>query len=124
MPLMRDAAELLGRLEELRAILRKKHHYIRGEARTLLDFTSDSIAIRQLANNILQALAAIDTAEKEIDDLIREELRPKLERRDRRTPKEPNNMERRLAELERKVEELSRPKNVTDLRQRKEGGAK
>jgi hypothetical protein len=122
MPLMRGAAELLAALETARAKLRTEHRYIRQEARKLLDFSNDPIAVKTLGNNILVALAKIDQAEKDIDDLIREELHPKLQRKSWRETRADQDMNERIAALERRIEELTRPgPKVVSLKDRKEG---
>lgn len=126
MPLTRGAADLLDRLEALRKILRDEEGYILDEVRKLSEVAAgNKDATLKVARNIQIALGNIHRAEQDIDKLIREELRPRLSRKSRDEIQKDAAVEARVAELERKVEELSRPKpnNVVELR-RKEGQAK
>jgi hypothetical protein len=126
MPLTRGAADLLDRLEALRHTLRTEESYILDEVRKLADVAAgNKEATLKVARNIQIALGNIHRAEQDIDKLIREELRPRLSRKGRDEQQKDAEIEARIAGLERRIEELSRPKpgNVAEFR-RKEGQAK
>lgn len=123
MPLTRGSADLLDRLDALRKICREEERYIWGEVRKLLEVAAgNKEATRTLGHNIEIALGRIGQAENDIDALIREELRPKLSRRGAAEGRQEAALEERIADLEHRIEELSRPKppNVAEFK-RKEG---
>jgi nitrogen-specific signal transduction histidine kinase len=127
MPLMRGAADLLDRLEVARETCRRERLYIEQETRKLLDVAAGNReATKTLAHNIQIALGNIRQAEEDIELILRDELRPKLERQSWRETRRLEELEKRMAALEKEVEDLRRPKNVVDLNEsrRKEGQAK